>query len=290
MQQMGGRNHVSSLNQALGQARRQQQIQHAVRAGTSSGMNALSLSAMMRQASSSKRKASGGQGGSQGKAGGGKGGGQGGGEGQGGGDRNKGKGGHHMASKVEAEQKLIRVESKSVQAEAMPGRRFTSKSKRSGWLYLDTWYVIGPWENHGRIDYKTIHPPEVEIDLSKAYVEGKKDRLGNHKRLKWEFTQSSEMKIIPPDEQGDSTYYAWTEVFFEEEQDMLIAIASDDAAKVWINDMLVWEDNGQSAWNLDEGFREVYFKKGFNKVLVRIENGPILCTFSVLMCPSSEGS
>ncbi|MDA3963822.1 MAG: hypothetical protein PF961_23785 [Planctomycetota bacterium] len=31
---------------------------------------------------------------------------------------------------------------------------------------------------------------------------------------------------------------------------MLLAIASDDAAKVWINDTLAWQDTGLSAWRL----------------------------------------
>ena len=62
-------------------------------------------------------------------------------------------------------------------------------------------------------------------------------------------------------------------------------IASDDAAKVWINDLLVWQDDEESGWQLDEGFRKVVFRKGFNKILVRIENGPVVCYYSVLVCP-----
>jgi hypothetical protein len=94
------------------------------------------------------------------------------------------------------------------------------------------------------------------------------------------------MRINPFDEQSNSTYYGFTEVWFEEETDMLLAVASDDAAKVWINDIVVWQDTGLSAWQLDEGFRKVRFKKGFNTVLVRIENGPVVCYYSLLLCPT----
>ena len=69
---------------------------------------------------------------------------------------------------------------------------------------------------------------------------------------------------------------------------MLVAIATDDAARMWVNDKLVWEDQGQSAWNLDEGFRVIDFKQGFNKILARIENSPTLCEFSVLLCPPDQ--
>jgi hypothetical protein len=106
------------------------------------------------------------------------------------------------------------------------------------------------------------------------------------RELKWKFVQSNQMKIKMPDEQSNSTYYCSTEVYFEEATEMLVAIASDDAARLWVNEKLVWEDRGWSAWDLSEGFRSILFKKGFNDVLVRLENFPVLCEFSVLLCPS----
>jgi hypothetical protein len=96
------------------------------------------------------------------------------------------------------------------------------------------------------------------------------------------------MRLVPPEEEGNSTYYAFTEIYFEEATEMLLAIASDDAARMWVNDRLIWEDHGQSGWNLNEGFQRVAFKQGFNKFLVRIENGPVLCEFSVLLCPPDQ--
>ena len=300
LQQMQGGG-GQSLAQALKNAQTQNQLQAAVRQGTQGKGNSLNLSAMMRQAAGAPTGM--GQGSAMGEGigtpstqkssasismGGGKGGtgkGQGGGEGSGGDGRNKGEGGASMSSKSVAEVDRVKVDTKKVEAQALPGRKFSQKSSRAGWLYLDTWYMIGPWENKGKIDYNTTHPPEFEIDLGKIYADGKKDKSGLPRELKWNFTQSSAIKIVPPVEESNSTYYAWTEVYFDEGQDMRIAIASDDAAKVWINDLLVWEDQGQSAWSLDEGFRQVYFKSGYNKILVRIENGPVLCTFSVVVCP-----
>ncbi len=64
-----------------------------------------------------------------------------------------------------------------------------------------------------------------------------------------------------------------------------MAIASNDAGKLWIDGEVVWQDNGLSSWNLDEGFRRVQFKKGFSKILMRVENGPRTCEFSLLLCP-----
>lgn len=169
---------------------------------------------------------------------------------------------------------------KRIKAEALPGRRFTEESTRRGWLYIDTWYVIGPWENHGKIDYSNVHSPEFEVDLAKAYASGKASR-----KLRWQFTQHPTIRCDVPDEQTNSTYYAYTEVYFDQPREMLVAIATNDAGKLWIDDKLIWQDDGLSIWNMDEGFRRVRFKQGFSKVLMRIENGPRFCQYSLMLCP-----
>ena len=52
-----------------------------------------------------------------------------------------------------------------VKAQALPGRRFSKDAERKGWLYINTWYMIGPWESFGREDFSIVHPPEVSIDF-----------------------------------------------------------------------------------------------------------------------------
>jgi len=179
------------------------------------------------------------------------------------------------------------LEGRDILAKALPGRRFTSDSLRRGWLYIDTWYVIGPWENRSTIDYTNIHPPEREINFDARYGNGKFAGQQDHRdhMMKWEFYQSDQARCQPPRVYADSTYYAYTDLWFEQSRDMLIAIATDDAARVWLNGEIIWQDEGISAWNLGEGYRRVHFKKGYNDLLVRIENGPRHCIWSVLLCP-----
>lgn len=177
----------------------------------------------------------------------------------------------------------IRINQKQVSAQALPGRKFSRNSPRQGWLYIDTWYIIGPWENHGDLDFPGTHPPEYEIDFDATY-EGTVIN-GEPRKLRWQFTQADMIRVTPPDEQRMSTYYAYTELYFEEDTEMLLALATDDAGKMWINDTLVWQDRGLSAYQIGENFRKVFFQRGYNKVLVRIENDPAYCQFSVLICP-----
>lgn len=82
-----------------------------------------------------------------------------------------------------------------------------------------------------------------------------------------------------------STYYAFTEVFGERGMEMLLAVASDDDAKVWLNDQLFWRNDGTGPWRIEEGFRKVLFRRGFNTLLVPAENAPTTCTYSIHLCP-----
>ncbi len=183
--------------------------------------------------------------------------------------------------------KALQLDEGKIIKAAMPGRRFTEASIRKGWLYLDTWYVIGPWENKSKVDYTVKHQPEFGIDFDAKYYDGKFASKPGHpyETLKWEFYQSDQVRCQPPTVYGAATYYAYTDVWFEEARDMLIAVASDDASSVWLNGQVVWQDVGQSAWKLGEGYRKVYFNKGYNDILVRIENGPAHCVWSVVLCP-----
>jgi hypothetical protein len=173
----------------------------------------------------------------------------------------------------------IRISKAKVIAQAMTGRRFSRDSKRKGWLYLDAWYLIGPWENNGRVDYTNVHPPENGIDFDAIYA-GKEGR-----ELRWQYIHSNNIRVIPENGPGDSTWYAFTELYFEESMEMLLAVASDDATKVWINNQVVWQENGLSQWSPGEGVRKVFFKEGSNTMLVRVENGPGETIFSVVVCP-----
>ncbi|MBT62699.1 MAG: hypothetical protein CML13_05755, partial [Puniceicoccaceae bacterium] len=171
-------------------------------------------------------------------------------------------------------------------AQALPGRRFDMQSERKGWIFIDTWYIIGPWDLPSNVkEFEPSLPPETTVDLDETY-EGKAHPVTKQPmELEWRFTQSGVMRIKPPDEMSSSVYFAYTEVFCESAMDVVVAVASDDRAKLWINDMVVFQDVGLSGWRLDEGFRRILLKPGYNKLLVRLENGPSFTNFSVLMCP-----
>ncbi|MBW8901928.1 MAG: hypothetical protein JF619_28325, partial [Massilia sp.] len=101
-------------------------------------------------------------------------------------------------------------------------------------VYLDTWYVIGPFAGHGDEAMQTAYPPEDDVDLDAAYP-GPEGRT-----LAWRFTSRGFYPFIPPDVRDDSIYYAWTELRLDEGGDVWLSIAADDDSMMWLDGRLVW--------------------------------------------------
>lgn len=150
------------------------------------------------------------------------------------------------------------------------------------WMYLSSWYVIGPFPNPNRINLRRKFPPESVVDLNATYA-GKDGKV-----LKWQFMQArnknhlthwgaveyNAAEVIPDNFEEYAIYYAYTEVFFDKECDRWIAIGSDDRSDVWINDFHIWgSSNKLKGWTLNEDYRRVHFQKGRNRILLRCENG-----------------
>jgi len=193
-------------------------------------------------------------------------------------------GGHDTPGKQKGDLTLPR---RQITANALPGRMLTDASARQGWLYLDTWYVIGPWPVNYKDKFGTPHPPEYEVDFDAIYTDGKfADKPAHpYHEMRWQFIQSDQMAIQPPRVFGGETWYAYTEVYSDKDRDMLLAVASDDWAKVWLNDQVVWEDAKMSAYDPGENLRRVTFQHGYNRVLIRVGNGPRQIAWSVLISP-----
>ncbi|MBQ6136504.1 MAG: hypothetical protein IJI73_03945 [Kiritimatiellae bacterium] len=148
------------------------------------------------------------------------------------------------------------------------------------WMYVNSWYVIGPFPNPNRVNLRRKFAPESVVDLDAVYA-GKDGRT-----LRWRFCQAKNSappqpwmsdwraEVVPEKGEEYAIYYAYAEVFFDRECDRWVAIGSDDRSDVWLNDVPIWgSSNRLKQWSLAEDFRRVHFRKGRNRLLVRVENG-----------------
>jgi hypothetical protein len=160
-------------------------------------------------------------------------------------------------------------------------------------IFLDTWYVIGPFEGAGHDSQNAIYPPERGVDLDAVYF-GKNDLP-----VRWTFQQDARYPSIPLPRAENAVYYAYTEVEVDRDMDLWVWIGGDDDTKMWFNDRLVWlsGDNLDKPWyrqafmtlpemttmNLTEGQRRLHFNKGRNTLLLKLYNGIDLMFYSVVL-------
>ena len=139
-------------------------------------------------------------------------------------------------------------------------RRFSdSGPHHAAWLYVDSWYLIGPFENAGRRNLYTKFPPESIIDLDAVY-NGKGGRP-----LHWVYTQWNSPMLRPANDVADAPaiYYAYTELIFDKPEDLWIASGSDDKGTMWLNDVIVWNSSDAlKGWIPNEGYRNGSLQPG----------------------------
>ncbi len=166
----------------------------------------------------------------------------------------------------------------------------TSRAMPGGWMYLESWWIIGPFPNPDRVNITRKFPPESVIDLDAAYE-------GAGGLVQWQFKQARSpfpsdkpnrhrSEVVPPNRREFAIWYGYTLLRVDRECDVWLAAGSDDRSDVWVNGMKVWASgNNRKVWTIDEGFRRIHLNKGANTVLVRLENGPGPTSFSVCVSP-----
>ncbi len=142
-----------------------------------------------------------------------------------------------------------------------------------GW-YIKDWMVIGPFdlmaEDSDEIPAGFIspYPPEKEIKLDKKYstmagrVSWVKCSAGENGYVRYNFKPND--RVVG---------YALSYIYSPEDWEVLFGFGSDDGAKIWVNDDLVFKKHavGRPLDPDQDAFR-VRLRKGWNKILVKEEN------------------
>lgn len=166
-------------------------------------------------------------------------------------------------------------------------------------VFVDRWYVIGPFSAPDPSSMQKVYPPELLVDLDAVYL-GKARRV-----LRWQYVSSTPYPLIPPDEAEQAMYYGYTELSSDKARDVWMAFGADDDAKAWVNEELVWTSGNQAKrwytrggvkslqWdiqnaNLIEVRRLVHLQKGRNTILFKLYNNPLDVFFSLVLEPLAD--
>ncbi len=160
--------------------------------------------------------------------------------------------------------------------------------------FISSWNLLGPLPLEDSTN-ELKHNPGFDIDFLSNYG-GEKDpkikvgkviKVGNSK-LKW-IEYASPNSIISLDnaisKKSNVAAYAYKEIFAEKEGTFIFALGTNDGGRLWINGTEVWDHEEARGCIPDSDLIPVFFKKGINKILLKIEEKGNNWEFCVRILP-----
>jgi biopolymer transport protein ExbD len=197
---------------------------------------------------------------------------------------------------------------------SVPGRHLPIAPPREsddprGWLFLDTWHVVGPFPNPERKNLDTafgpwkdylerwFQPPRAGEVPGKTWPRKRLPvplggpafdplaRLARNdgRKVGWQFVQTNAEPVVPPDACRYGVWYAYTELFAPRAATALVLVGCGDHFGLWIEGDYIYESpKTPTPWLPGMDVVPVRLCKGVNRVLVRLENAGGATGFSVL--------
>jgi putative heme-binding domain-containing protein len=139
-------------------------------------------------------------------------------------------------------------------------------------LAIDTWHIIGPFDNgSGMQGLDKVYPPEKGIDLKATYA-------GKNGKVSWKTVKSGpggylDLQTFFAPNSANIVSYLTCEIDSPAEQDATVLMGTDDGSKLWINDKLVHTSKVTRAAAPEQDSVKVKLKKGVNRIVLKINNG-----------------
>jgi len=138
---------------------------------------------------------------------------------------------------------------------------------------IDTWKLIGPFDNAGGSGYDKKYAPETEFNPGAKYL------ALNGIEAEW---------FVPPATRRDhwvdftryfpyyeAAFYAVSFVHSEQEKNAQVRVGTSGAMKTWFNDNLIITEPEETNNGADTYIAPVQLKKGWNKIMVKVCNSDL---------------
>lgn len=140
--------------------------------------------------------------------------------------------------------------------------------------YVPEWYMIGPFPNPrdaklNRLGLDAVYPPEKKIDLEETYVGV------NGQKIRWTLDKApahGRMDLYKYDPYELVVVYALTYIYSPTDRASTLMLGTDDGVKVFLNDTQVHRLLAIRVAAPDQDRVPLALKKGWNKLLLKIEN------------------
>ncbi len=163
------------------------------------------------------------------------------------------------------------------------GAEVGEEAKKDG--YIIHWNLIGPvpWNANNSVDHKFVNEPSINLNKNftiKNKSLGWKEYVTDHP------TGMVDLENIYGPNAGVAAY-AYAEIQFPEEKDLLLKIGSNDGFKCWFNEKEVGRFDGGRGYMPDQDTLQVKCKKGTNTILLKITQQGAAWAFSARLTDKS---
>lgn len=140
--------------------------------------------------------------------------------------------------------------------------------------FVQEWMAVGFFECPDRAAFlDTDYGPETDRDAVRLYAA----KTGPTRWQPIDATPEGYVDLTTiesrPDIVSDAVTYLQAWLNCPEDRDVSFAFGADDGARLWINDRIVYEENGSHAASPVQHLDTVTLTKGANRVLVKVRNG-----------------
>jgi hypothetical protein len=132
------------------------------------------------------------------------------------------------------------------------------------------WNLIGPFDNAGGRGHATVYPPEQELNLAAEYA-------GLGARVRWQRhapppRQASVdlARVFKPAEHACAYALAW--IHSPQPRAVQVRLGANDTCKLWVNNLLVFENPNDGRIILDKDVVPVSLPAGASPVLLKVGN------------------
>ena len=128
----------------------------------------------------------------------------------------------------------------------------------------ENWYTVGPFPTENFVE---VHPPEEsEIDINQKFLVGDKKLTWEKKK---EYIDGEIHSIQIPDA---NAIFLYRNIHSFADQKVTFSLGSDDAIKVWANELEIFSKDVSRGVAADQDQVVVSLKEGQNKILLKIIN------------------
>ncbi|HTU16544.1 MAG TPA: VCBS repeat-containing protein, partial [Gemmataceae bacterium] len=139
-------------------------------------------------------------------------------------------------------------------------------------LRLGSWSYIGPFPNSNNQGFKTVYPPEREVNL-KAKYGGKNGQQALWREGKFTDGQINNLALFRPDSNIDAVVYLHREIACAKPMELPISLGSDDSLTVWLGGQKLLAEDVARACAPDQHHLVLKLKAGKNNLLLKIGQG-----------------